>query len=147
MAAGGGLTHSDSPAAFRIADRLHGYLLPMSRHHRPEQRGRRSLRERLDAFPTQLCLAIVWVLLVIPSLIFWSSSILWVIFVSLYANVATHFGAHVAWRAKRAAEHPADAEEGIATPPSFADSDLATAMKRLEDKVDRLGARDLVGAR
>lgn len=43
----------------------------------------------------------VWVLLLIPTLLWWSNSILWVLFASLYANFATHFGAWEAARAER----------------------------------------------
>lgn len=43
-------------------------------------------------------LAASWLLLAIPTLLWWSQSILWVAFMSLYANVASH------WAAAEAAE-------------------------------------------
>lgn len=43
-------------------------------------------------------LATTWLLLAIPTLLWWSESILWVAFMSLYANVAAH------WAAAEAAE-------------------------------------------
>lgn len=42
--------------------------------------------------------AVFWLFLAIPTLIWWSESILWVAFMSLYANVASH------WSAAQAAE-------------------------------------------
>lgn len=36
---------------------------------------------------------VVWVLLVIPTLLWWKNSVLWVAFLSLYANFASEFGA------------------------------------------------------
>lgn len=46
-----------------------------------------------------LTLTVVWVLLVVPTLLWWRQSILWVAFMSLYANVAGHWAA---WQATRA---------------------------------------------
>lgn len=42
--------------------------------------------------------AAFWVLLAVPTLLWWRDSILWVAFMSLYANVASH------WAAAQAAE-------------------------------------------
>lgn len=36
---------------------------------------------------------VVWALLVIPTLIWWKDSVLWVAFLSLYANFGAEFGA------------------------------------------------------
>lgn len=47
----------------------------------------------------------VWSVLVIPAWLWWRDSVFFVIFVSLYANAATHFSA---WQAARAEE----AQEG-----------------------------------
>lgn len=44
---------------------------------------------------------IFWALLVIPTLIWWRESILWVAFMSLYANFVGHFSG---WDAARAEE-------------------------------------------
>lgn len=38
-------------------------------------------------------LAVVWTLLVVPTLLWWRHSILWVAFMSLYANIAGHWSA------------------------------------------------------
>lgn len=46
---------------------------------------------------------IAWLLLLIPSLIWWAHSILWVIVLSVWANVASHFGAWQSTRAEDAA--------------------------------------------
>lgn len=35
----------------------------------------------------------VWALLLIPTLLWWSDSILWVAAMSLYANIGAHWGA------------------------------------------------------
>lgn len=45
---------------------------------------------------------ILWALLSIPTLIWWRESILWVAFMSLYANVASHWAAWQATRAEKA---------------------------------------------
>lgn len=41
----------------------------------------------------------VWITLTIPTLLWWRESILWVLLMSLWANVSTHWGA---WQAARA---------------------------------------------
>lgn len=43
----------------------------------------------------------VWALLAIPTVLFWKESILWVAFMSLYANFVGHFGAYEAAKAER----------------------------------------------
>lgn len=45
----------------------------------------------------------VWALLLIPTLIWWKNSILWVAAMSLYANFVGHFSAYDACRAAVAA--------------------------------------------
>jgi hypothetical protein len=55
-----------------------------------------------------LAATLTWLVLVVPSLIWWKDSILWVIILSVWANVASHFGA---WQAARA-EGAADAQDG-----------------------------------
>lgn len=47
-----------------------------------------------------LWLTVVWLILVIPSLIWWKNSLLWVIMISLWANIASHFAAYIAARAE-----------------------------------------------
>jgi hypothetical protein len=43
-------------------------------------------------------LTIAWGLLIVPTLIWWSESILWIALISIYANMATHWGAYEAAR-------------------------------------------------
>jgi len=45
----------------------------------------------------------VWIALLVPSLLWWKDSILWVIVMSVWANVASHFGAWQGARAEDAA--------------------------------------------
>lgn len=53
-----------------------------------------------DAKGLHLFLAGVWVLLLLPSLLWWSESILWVITISLYANFVGHLSAAQAAQAE-----------------------------------------------
>jgi hypothetical protein len=48
-----------------------------------------------------LVLMVVWSLLLIPTLIWWRESVLWVASMSLYANFVGHFSA---WQAVRSEE-------------------------------------------
>jgi hypothetical protein len=52
----------------------------------------------------------IWVLLIIPTIIWWKDSILWVAFMSLYAIVTGHWGAYEAAKAKDIAEEAVEAE-------------------------------------
>lgn len=61
-------------------------------------------KERIDRFPTQLILTIVWIVVGLPLSFLWGDVLLWTQMMSLYAIVITHFSAHLSWRAKRAAE-------------------------------------------
>jgi hypothetical protein len=47
-------------------------------------------------------LTIVWTLLLVPSLLWWSNSIKWVVLMSVWANIAGHFSA---WQAARAEDN------------------------------------------
>jgi hypothetical protein len=49
-------------------------------------------------------LAGVWALLLIPTLLFWKNSVLWVAAMSLYANFVGHLSAAKASRAEQEAE-------------------------------------------
>lgn len=46
----------------------------------------------------------VWLVLVFPSLLWWKNSILWVIVISLWANIVGHFSAYLAARSEVAQE-------------------------------------------
>lgn len=45
------------------------------------------------------CMTLVWLCLIAPSLIWWKDSLPWVVFMSVWANLGTHFGA---WQGSRA---------------------------------------------
>lgn len=62
-----------------------------------------TLKERLDAFPTQLTLTIVWLVVGTPVCIHFKDSILWVSLMSLYAILVSHWTGHLAWKAEREA--------------------------------------------
>lgn len=48
--------------------------------------------------------AAAWVVLAIPSVLWWKNSVLWVIIISIYANVVGHLSGYTAARADEAAE-------------------------------------------
>lgn len=49
-----------------------------------------------------LVLTLVWASLAIPTVLLWKESILWVAFMSLYANVAAHWAAYQGARSEEA---------------------------------------------
>ncbi len=51
-----------------------------------------------------LVLTFVWAAALIPTLIWWRESILWVAFMSLWANVASHWACYQAARAEISAK-------------------------------------------
>lgn len=51
-----------------------------------------------------LVLTIVWASALIPTLLWWRESILWVAFMSLYANVVGHWSCYQAARAEKTAK-------------------------------------------
>ena len=55
-----------------------------------------------------LVAAVMWVGLAIPSLIWWKDSVLWVILISVYANIVGHLSGYSAARADQAAEESED---------------------------------------
>lgn len=55
-----------------------------------------------------LVAAVMWVGLAIPSLIWWKDSVLWVILISIYANIVGHLSGYSAARADQAAEENDD---------------------------------------
>ncbi|NUT04710.1 MAG: hypothetical protein HOV76_14620 [Hamadaea sp.] len=48
-------------------------------------------------------LMVLWALLVVPTLLFWTHSVPFLVFVSLYANFVGHFSS---WQAARSEESP-----------------------------------------
>lgn len=61
--------------------------------------------------------AVCWLFLAIPTLIWWSESILWVAFMSLYANVASHWSAAQAAEAEERAGPPSPVGTADPLPP------------------------------
>ncbi|EMN0243743.1 TPA: hypothetical protein P7Z40_003613 [Klebsiella pneumoniae] len=55
-----------------------------------------------------LVAAVMWVGLAIPSLIWCKDSVLWVILISIYANIVGHLSGYSAARADQAAEESED---------------------------------------
>ena len=55
-----------------------------------------------------LVAAVMWVGLAIPSLIWWKDSVLWIILISIYANIVGHLSGYSAARADQAAEESED---------------------------------------
>jgi len=51
-----------------------------------------------------LVMMCIWALLLIPSLLWWKSSVLWVILLSVYANFMGHFSS---WQGARAEDEAA----------------------------------------
>lgn len=61
-----------------------------------------STAEKLAKFNLYMTLA--WVILTFPSVVWWKNSLLWVIVISLWANIVGHFSAYIAARSERAQE-------------------------------------------
>jgi hypothetical protein len=70
-----------------------------------------SLLDRIDPEPRALArfhlvMMVIWALLGIPTVLVWKESILWVAFMSLYANFVGHFSGWDAARAEVSAQDP-----------------------------------------
>lgn len=52
-----------------------------------------------------LLMMVLWGSLALPTVIWWKESILWVAFMSLYANFVGHYGAYQATRAEKEAQN------------------------------------------
>lgn len=52
-----------------------------------------------------LSLAVLWAILMIPTVTWWKDSVMWVGIISVYANFVSHWGAYQAARAEKAAEN------------------------------------------
>jgi hypothetical protein len=55
---------------------------------------------RVTATQLHFTLTWMWVVLLVPTLLLWSESVLWVAVMSLYANVAGHWSAYQAAHAE-----------------------------------------------
>lgn len=64
--------------------------------------------EGKDDFPLNLVLTVFWGLLVIPTLLWWQGSVLWLVFMAVYVICATHWSNHIAWKTERAAKDKTD---------------------------------------
>lgn len=51
-----------------------------------------------------LALTIFWITAIIPTLLFWRDSVLWVAFMSLWANIVSHATGYSASKAEKAVE-------------------------------------------
>lgn len=56
--------------------------------------------KRPKASAIHTVLTFVWVLLIIPTLVWWRESVVWVALMSLWANIASHWAAREAAKAK-----------------------------------------------
>lgn len=55
-----------------------------------------------------LILTIFWTIAIIPTLVWWKDSVLWVALMSLWANIASHLAAYTAAKAGKAIQENAD---------------------------------------
>jgi hypothetical protein len=53
-------------------------------------------------------LTVLWGCLSVPTILWWRDSIVWVVFMSLYANFVGHWSAYTAAKAERQAEKNGD---------------------------------------
>ncbi|WP_426506227.1 hypothetical protein [Serratia proteamaculans] len=58
-----------------------------------------------------LFMSFLWVVLAIPSIMWWKDSVLWVIIISIYANIVGHLSGYTAARADEAAEQTEKEEQ------------------------------------
>lgn len=64
-----------------------------------------------------LTMTLVWMTLVIPTLLWWKQSILWIALMSVYANIVGHWSAYQGSRAGVKAEQGAPSEpDPVAAP-------------------------------
>lgn len=54
---------------------------------------------------------LIWLVLIPPTMLFWAESILWVLLISIYANIVGHIGAYQASRAERSEAGGLDNED------------------------------------
>lgn len=77
----------------------------------------KKFKERLDAFPTQLWLTIIWAVPIsaIAMLSPLGRNLYFISGISLYAIVVTHFTAHIAWKAECEAKKAAESDSAKRT--------------------------------
>jgi hypothetical protein len=59
-----------------------------------------SVVKGMKASTIHATLTLVWVVLALPTLLWWRESVLWVALMSLWANIASHWAAREAAKAK-----------------------------------------------
>lgn len=59
-----------------------------------------STTTKVKASTIHTALTLVWVVLVVPTLFWWRESVMWVALMSLWANIASHWAAREAAKAK-----------------------------------------------
>lgn len=81
-----------------------------------------------------------WFIMIIPSVIWFRQNILWVIVISLYANLATEWGS---WQSTRAEIQALRATLAATLAAEHAeklrDAEMLATMERIEDKQDDIG--------
>jgi ABC-type bacteriocin/lantibiotic exporter with double-glycine peptidase domain len=65
--------------------------------------GNHQILKTLRGSMFHLVATVVWVLLVIPTMLWWRQSVFWIAVMSLYANVVGHWAAYQAARAEETA--------------------------------------------
>jgi hypothetical protein len=77
----------------------------------------KNLKKKLDRFPTQLLLTVVWGIPIsaVAMLSPLGRNLYFISGISLYAIVVTHFTAHIAWKAERAAENASEPDSAKRT--------------------------------
>jgi hypothetical protein len=63
----------------------------------------------------QFWLPIAWIVLLIPTVLWWRNSILWVLMMSIWANASTHWSA---WQGARAEKAQADMQHASGPGPA-----------------------------
>ena len=74
-----------------------------------------------------LVMTVLWILLIIPTVLYWKSSIIWLVFMSLYAIITGHFSSYEATRAEIITKKQIEG----------AFDDLETGQETVEDFIER----------
>lgn len=61
-------------------------------------------------------MTIVWIVLVIPTMLWWRESLIWIVMMSIYAIIVSHFGAYQAARAEEAVSTSENGTDTMCTP-------------------------------
>jgi hypothetical protein len=63
---------------------------------------------RIKASTIHTVLTVAWAVLVLPTLFWWRESVMWVALMSLWANIASHWAAREAAKAKESQQEAAE---------------------------------------